>query len=106
MTTPMTTKPGGGDIEIEEEEIIEFKGAKGPYGGDPYFRGPLMTPLPQYNFPNIKPRIYVNNEFPSENSVYTTPPIYTTPIKQQNYIIYLLLAIIISTGILVLLIKK
>ena len=91
MPNPMTTNPSG---LVEDDE--EFAGAKGPYGGDPYFRGPLMSPLPQ---PYIKSRIYVNNQLP------TQPPTNIQP-THINYILYIIIAIIISLGILALLFLK
>ena len=98
MPNPMTTNPGG---IIEVDEMSEFSGGKSPYGGDPYFRGPLMNPLPQ---PNIKSRIYVNNHQTSPtNQTHPTQSIQPTRI---NYILYLALAITISLGILVLLMRK
>ena len=95
MTTPMTTNPGG------VEEIVQFRGGKGPYGGDPYFRGPLMQPLPQYNYPPIKSRIYVSAQAPSE-------PITTMPqlIQQTPINLYIIVAIVISFAILALLLRK
>ena len=97
MTTPMTTNPGG------VEEIVEFRGGKGPYGGDPYFRGPLMGPLPQYNYPPIKSRIYV-----TQTSAPTQEPITTMPqlIQPTPINLYIIVAIIISIAILVLLLRK
>jgi hypothetical protein len=98
MTTPMTTNPSG----VEEDEIIEFRDGKGPYGGDPYFRGPLMGPLPQYNYPPIKSHIYVSNQLPSSSTTMPTN-IQPTPV---NYIAYMIIAIVISIGILILLLRK
>jgi hypothetical protein len=84
-------------------EIGEFSGAKGPYGGDPYFRGPLMNPLLPY--PNIKHRIYVTNEIPTNPAPITTMPILVQPVS-INYILYISIAIVISLGILILLLRK
>jgi hypothetical protein len=105
MTAPMTTKSRGKTEIVEEDEILEFSGAKGPYGGDPYFRGPLMNPLPQYNYPNIKQRIYVRNELPAPTQITTSPPISNNT-GEINYVLYISIAIFISVGILVLLLRK
>jgi len=56
MKTPINTHP---NIDYHESGD-----AKGPYGGDPYFRGPFMNPLAYYSpkQPIIKKVIYVSGQ--------------------------------------------